>query len=395
MSDRPLPKRRPGFFSTSAFLRLAVGEAAIAGGLAASERTRPASGVALLLLAVTLARQNGRWWVDHGTVARSFRRRRAARPDPHPDARITALRALAPGLTIGTVDVSGAGVGVACDGDGWFAVAAFSQPMPAGTEPQLAGPDPFASTDRLIPDLAAALRECDVPGAVAQSVTHTVPAPVPDLDPGCAAVVSYRELMQLAGPVPAERTQWLAVRADTEALAAAGVRQADQAPAIVAGLARRVARAASRHGRKATVLDREGLISALAYSTGLGTAPHEEWGAWHAGRPSSTDRALAHRTFWLRDWPRSSAIASLLDHLAATPAALTSLALTVSADPAAGSDSIDIRCLIRIAAKAGDLEQASENLEAAARSADAEVVALDGEQAPAAYASAPTGGGPR
>ncbi|MEY9863593.1 type VII secretion protein EccE [Catenulispora sp. GAS73] len=396
MSDRPAPKRQPGFFPTSSFLRLAVAEAAIVGGLAASGRTRPAGAVAVLLLAVTLARRNGRWWLDHRIVARGYRRRRAARPQSHRDARITALRALAPGLTVSTVAANGIGIGVACDGDAWFAVAEFCQPIRIGSPAGLHDPDGSAPGDHLFPDLAAMLRDCGVPGAAVQLVTHTVPAPAPALDPDCAAVVSYRELIRSVGPVPAERSLRLAVRADAETLARAGVRQADQAPAVVAGLARRAARAASRHGWKATALDADDLVKALSHSTRLGTAPHEEWDAWHSGRPSSADhgagnQALTHRTYWLRNWPRSRDVATLLDRLAAAPAVLTSLALTLTA----GDDSVDICCLIRVAAKPGDLANASEDLEATAHSMDAVVVALDGEQAPAVYASAPTGGGPR
>ncbi|WP_194904677.1 type VII secretion protein EccE [Catenulispora rubra] len=402
MSDRPIPKRRPGFFSTSSFLRLAVCEAAIAGGLAASGRTRSAVGVALLLVAMTVARRDGRWWVEHRAVVRGFRRRGAARPGSHPDPRLTALRALAPGLTVGSVENGQTDVGVACDGDGWFAVAAFS-----GSEQIGVDPDPGAADarDRLFPDLVAVLRDSGLPGAAVQLVTHTVPVPAPNLDPDCAAAVSYRELTRLVGTVPAERSQWLAVRVDVAGLAGAGVRQADQAPAILAGLARRLARAASRYGSKATVLDAEGMVRALSYSAGMsepatdsadGAAPHEQWDAWHPGRVSNGAgaRGLAHRTFWLRDWPNSSGITGLLDDLACTPAVLTRLALTITADPAS-SDSVDVRCLIRIATKPGDLANASADLEAVARSMGAELVALDGEQVPATYASLPTGGGPR
>jgi hypothetical protein len=275
-------------------------------------------------------------------------------------------------------------VGVACDGAGWYAVAALSPP----------DPDIAASSDHLIPALAAVVRDSGISGAMLQLVTHTVPAPSTDLAPDCAAATSYRELFELVGPVPAARTQWLAVRTDAVTLATAGIRDASQASAIVAGLARRAAREATWHGRPATILTPDGLLAALAHSCGLNpgsenVAAREEWNAWHSGR-------LAHRSFWLRDWPQASAAAALFDRLTVTPAAMTSLALVITGDgtPDQATEAIDIRCLIRIATRPSDLPTACARLTETARTLDAALTALDGEQAPATYASAPTGGGP-
>jgi hypothetical protein len=111
----------------------------------------------------------------------------------------------------------------------------------------------------------------------------------------------------------------------------------------------------------------------------------EEWTRWHSAR-------LTHRTFWLKTWPSSATtIGALFDWAAATPAAQTSVALIL--EPS-GDDDVAVRALIRLAARPGDNFTALENaLLSGVKGAGGELQPLDGEQGPAAYATAPTGGG--
>jgi type VII secretion protein EccE len=346
------------------------------------------AGIALLV--GTLARKEGRWWLERRLMARQFRHRQHDRPMPdRRDARLTALQSLAPGLVVEDVSArDGAQIGVARDDAGWYAVAAVTPTAAMRDDPSVGLP---------LDILVRALTDADQPGAVLQVVTHTVPAPSLDLDATRLAGRSYRDLLQEFGPVPVpvDRVIWLAVRLDAQALAEAGADRIDdagQAPAAVATLIRRVAKALRQAGLGYQVLNADGLIGALARScdldqpapTGAAPPPREEWSAWHSG-------TLAHRTFWLQDWPTIAQSGALLDWLATAPAALTSIAMTLAPD----GDTVDLRCLARVAARAGELTEVCAAVHRGAQLAHARLFQLDGEQGPAVYASAPTGGGPR
>jgi hypothetical protein len=72
---------------------------------------------------------------------------------------------------------------------------------------------------------------------------------------------------------------------------------------------------------------------------------------------------------------------------------LTSIALVLAREDEEGP--VDLRCLVRIAAPPAALTQVGRSLVRAAQQAGGGLFPMDGEQGPAAYASAPTGGGPR
>jgi hypothetical protein len=112
--------------------------------------------------------------------------------------------------------------------------------------------------------------------------------------------------------------------------------------------------------------------------------PHEDWDAWYSGR-------LVHRTYWLQDWPPVAQAAAVLDSLSMLPTALTSIAVIL----APSGDTVDIRCLARVAAVPNRVQSVSAALRERAHAAGARLLTLNGEQGPAAYATAPTGGGPR
>jgi type VII secretion protein EccE len=388
-------RRRPGHLGPVHVMQLLLAEAAVVAVVATLGQppviAGTAAAAAVVLLAVALARRSGRWWLERRVMAWQYARRRRARAaGQRDDPRLAALRVLAPGLAVEDIGApDGAQVGVARDDAGWFAVAAVVPSAPLRDDPTGGLP---------LDTLLGALTEAGQPGAVLQVVTHTVPAPGLAVDPGSPAGQSYRQLLgQFGGaPAPVDRATWVAVRLDAKALAEAGaddVAEVDQAPLLVAALLRRVAKSLRRVGVPHQVLDAPGLLAALARScdldpaeTGQPAMPREDWSQWSSAR-------LAHRTYWLRDWPPLPEAGALLTALTGSPAALTSVSLVVAAE--AEEEPVDLRCLVRVAAPAAALAQACRALVRTAEQARAGLFALDGEQGPAAYASAPTGGGPR
>jgi type VII secretion protein EccE len=384
-----LPRRRPGHLGSVHVLQFLLVEATIVAILVALDSNLVVLIVAvllgLLLLAVTLGRQQGRWWLERRVMTWQFQRRRQYRqPGVPSDSRLAALRWLAPGLTVEDLAApDGSQIGVARDDSGWFAVAALSASAAMRDDPR-----PPLPLDTLV----STLTETDQPGAVVQVVTHTVPAPAAQDTAG----QSYRELLHRHGPVavPVDRATWIAVRLDARALAEVGAdlpEQAAQAPAVVAALLRRLVKALRREGMSAHPLDREGVLTALARSCDLaapeGSAPvrpREEWNAWYSSR-------LAHRTYWVQEWPSVAQATALLDWLATAPAAVTSVALVLAPQ----GDDVDMRCLTRVAAAPEQLTSVCNAITRGAGLAHAQLFELKGEQGPAVYATAPTGGGPR
>ena len=306
-------------------------------------------------------------------------RRRAKSPAPRPlaDARLTAMRWLAPGLTVEDVaSPDGSQIGVAADDAGWYAVAA----LPAATAVRAEARQPLP-----LDTLVSALAEADRSGsAVVQVVTHTVPSR------DDAAGEFARALPHGVGG-PVDRITWIAVRLDARALAEMGVELPEQAPTVVAALMRHLVKTLRRSAITVRALDREAVLDALDRSCDLArpdslgsSQPREAWDAWHSGR-------LAHRTFWLQVWPSLPQAGALLDRLVTAPAALSSVAVIL----APRGDAVDIRCLARVAAPAHQVAPACAAIRDAAKLAHAQLFELNGEQGPAVYATAPTGGGPR
>lgn len=390
-----LPRRQPGRLGPVHLAQLLLTETAIVGVLAAAGQgllvVAAAVLAGLLLVVATMGRQDGRWWVERRLITRQLRARHRWPVVPEVDPRLAALRSLAPGLTVDNVDVADGGqVGVARDDDGWFAVLTIVPTAPAG-----GGAGPGLPLDAMV----AVLGEAEQAGAVLQIVTHTIPAPSLDTPADTPASRSYRQLLAGFGatPVPMSQTHWAAVRLDLRTLAEIGVDDRaglDAAPAVVAALVRRVGTGLRRAGLSYRVLDADRLVATLARSCDLDQLPpgggpppaREDWSGWHSP-------GLAHRSFWLRDWPPLGQAAPLLAWLATAPAALSSLALILAPDP--GGRTIDLRCLFRVAAPPGELAGICHAIIAGARRAGAELFPLDGEHGPAVYASAPTGGGPR
>jgi type VII secretion protein EccE len=336
----------------------------------------------LLLLVAVLGRRGGRWWLERTSMSWQFRRRNASKPvRPLADARLASMQFLAPGLTVDDVSSpDGSSVGVANDDVGWFAAAAI------GSATSMYGD---ASAPFPIERLITALADPDRSGrAVVQLVTHTVPVPEASGPVG----TSYHGLLARhePPPPPADRVTWLAIRLDARDLAEMGAEAPEQAPVLVASLLRHLVKTLRRAGVAIHALNRDGLLEALARSCDVipedvaAADPHEDWDAWYSGR-------LVHRTYWLQHWPALSQCGPLLDALAAVPATLTSIAIVL----APNDDDVDVRCLARVAAGPQRIEAMSAAAEEMARTAGGRLLRMDGEHGPAAYATAPTGGGPR
>jgi type VII secretion protein EccE len=286
------------------------------------------------------------------------------------------------------VQVAGGGqVGVARDGAGWFAAATLLSNAPMR---DTSGPLPLDA-------MAYALAEAGQAGAVLQVVVQAAPAPA--TGPASAATYSYQQLLARFNhaSVPALRTTWVCVRLDARTLAEAlsdHTVSVESAPAVVAALLRRVTKALRPYGIATRLLDADALLTAVVSSCDLDLSGYpvearssrEEWTTWRSSR-------FIHRSFWIRDWPPVSRAGALLDWFFTVPTEMTSVALVLAPEP--GEPMVDLKGLVRVTASAADLEQACLALTRGARSAKAELYPLDGEQSPAVYASAPTGGGAR
>jgi type VII secretion protein EccE len=440
------PRPRPAHLGVVHVIQLVIVEGAALGVLIAARGDVAAVVLAalagLLVVGVTLTRRRGRWLAEWMLLDARARRRRRFVPDPAgTDPRLAALRCLAPRLSVQDVEGSeGSAVGVGYDGEGWFAAAAIaattgltgdgSPSVPLGALAAVLDPHPQAGLDD--------------PGqsrTAVQVVTLTTPAPDAALDDASPAGRSYRELLAATGSAPADRITWVSVRLEARMLAEVGAGDQDEAvrvPPALLRMVRRLVKTLRSAGLPVQVLDADGLVDALARCCDLlppadvvpgtradapvTTAPAGSSGT-SPGQPARgpvapeesrrlwRSASLEHVTFWLRDWPQPTARPTLLDDLAAVPAGLTSVAVRLVAehddlrDTGTGTvpgrrepsadDRFDVRALVRVAAPADRLDGACEAMSRAAEDAGARLFRLDGEQAPAAYATAPTGGGPR
>lgn len=385
-------RRRPGYLGPVNVIQLVLLEALVVLILILLRHSPYLliAGVVLTaaVLVITFARSGGRWWVERALIRRQYQRRRSTGHLPADDMRLVTLHRLVPDLTVQTIDgLAGAQVGVGRDGAGSFAAVAVVPP--AGVNGDALGRLPLSK-------LAAIARDSEQPGAVLQVVRHVVPSPGAVIGANQPAAASYRELLgQYGGPMPADQLTWVAVRFDTRSVAEASVGSADDSdeiPVMLAALVRRVGKALRRVGLEHQVLDGDGLLDALARSCDLEqpqdgfrpAPPTEKWTYWQSS-------SLAHACFWLSGWPGLRDSGALLDEISSTSATLTSLALIL----APYDDVTEMRCLIRVAADPAMIDRSCTAVEQAASRIGGRLFRLDGEQAPAVYATAPTGGGAR
>lgn len=356
--------RRPGRLGAVSLARLLVFEvvqlglfavvfqntwAAITGGV-----------VGAMAIVIVFGRSHGRWWSETVALWWRFRTRRTAAAPGGRDPRLAALWQLTPDLTVRrSVGADGAEVGIGADGAGWFSVLEVTTSRPGAPVPAI----PLAALARLAGDFEQA-------GVVVQVVSHTAPA---------------------AQPARRESVVWVAVRLDAWAVAESmvdDVRTVDF-PAVLAELVRRVSRILHKRDLRVRCLAADGLVDALVRSCDLlpgvsRYAAREGWTAWSSAR-------LSHGCFWLRTWPDPERVAGLLTAFAELPATLVSIALLIEPEDAGTS----IRCLVRVASPPHRHEEACATVVRLTQHAGGRLYRLDGQHAPAVYASAPSGGGAR
>ena len=340
---------------------------------------------ALLILIPVFARSGGVWLYQAIPRRRRLKvRQRQLGLSPEP------LHGLAPDLGIVGITERDTDIGIGHDDGGWFAALAMG-----GVD----GVTEAVPLDRL----ARLFTESGVPVSAIQVVGHTVPIGLAGHD-GSAAAASYQELL---GGMPAvvHHTSWLAVRMNTEdAMDAAADRggEVDGVHKALAVTVSRVGKLLRNAGVQNRVLDAEGLRDTLRESVGLtAEVPSgqqrtaEDWDKWQAD-------SLQHVVYRITRWPTSeTTLPKLIDVLAAVPAVFTSVSVTLrpgtvdtrDIDGRSTGRRVHVDCLIRIATDSQTSAAGQERLMQAADALGARLVRLDGEQGPAVYATAPTGGG--
>ncbi|TQL78358.1 type VII secretion protein EccE [Stackebrandtia endophytica] len=342
--------------------------------------------VAALLVLIPVFARSGGVWLYQAIPRRHRMKARQRQLGLSPEA----LHGIAPDLGIVGITERDTDIGIGHDEGGWFAALAMG-----GVD----GVTEAVPLDRL----ARLFTESGVPVSAIQVVGHTVPIGLAGHD-GSAAAASYQELL---GGLPAvvHHTSWLAVRMNTEdAMDAAADRGGD-----VEGVHKALAVTVSRVGKllrnagvQNRVLDADGLRDTLQESLGLtADVPKgqqrtaENWDHWQAD-------GLQHVVYRITRWPTAeNTLPHLIDVLAAVPAVFTSVSVTLrpgsvdtrDLDGRSTGRRVQVDCLIRIAADAHGLAAGQQRLVESADALGARLVRLDGEQGPAVYATAPTGGG--
>ncbi|MGW7406895.1 type VII secretion protein EccE [Streptomyces sp. NPDC054833] len=238
----------------------------------------------------------------------------------------------------------------------------------------------------------------------AQIVLHTQPAPALHLPQQSVAVANYLPLQEQTG-APAVRITWIALKLDpelcAEAVAARGggllgaqkcvVRTADHLASRLTGA-----------GFRATVLDEEELIAALATSAcanplvtaDAGRTEARERRTQESGRSWRCDNRR-HTTYWIRRWPqlgggREASLPQLVAQVTAVPALATTFSLTLARGE---RQEVSLCGHLRVTGRSDDeLIAARRALEGAARQAGAGLARLDREQLPGVLATLPLGG---
>jgi type VII secretion protein EccE len=315
--------------------------------------------VVLLVLVPLLLRVRGRWYTDLLAARRRLHRRRQRG------------EVLAPGFEVTSYDTEGLTLGVGADEHGWFVAAEVTGPA---TVP--------------LNRLSGLLVDGSVPVSAVQVVTWVVPAPHHLIPRQAACAESYRQLsVDLFASSPAASTgrAWVALRLDDRD----AVEHTDGSDAtahrVLAVALRRAGRTLTASGAGHDVLDPRRLAAAVAACVGLdrGAAPPtEEWASWTAG-------GLVHVAFEVVRWPVTVSAATLRE-LCQVPAAevVTSIELRRAARDAAFA----VRAVVRLGAVPALLTEATAQLTARAEQSGLGLRRLDGEQAPAGYFCAPTGG---
>ncbi|MFR9799751.1 type VII secretion protein EccE [Streptomyces sp. MS06] len=238
----------------------------------------------------------------------------------------------------------------------------------------------------------------------AQVVLHTQPAPAIHLPQQSVAVTNYAPLQEQTG-APAVRITWIALKLDPElcpeAVAARGGGLVGAQKCVVRA-ARHLASRLAGAGFRATVLDEDELISALATSACANPLVTAE-----AGRSEQRERRTEessrswrcdnrrHTTYWVRRWPQLGGGGGLsLPQFVARVTAVPTLATTFSVTLRGGVGQEASLCgHLRVTGRGEEeLVAARHALESVARQTGAGLSRLDREQLPGMLATLPLGG---
>jgi type VII secretion protein EccE len=359
------PRRQPGRVGVLSLVRLLVSEVILVALLFVVLQqlwVLIAGGVLGVLLVVgVFGRSGGQWWTENLVLRLRYRLRDGAAGERRDDPRLAALCELAPDLVVENIEGHGdIRLGMGSDGAGWFTVL---EVVTAGMN-GLLPPVPLAALARISAD-------AEQTGVVIQVVSHSTP---------------------VAGAEIRDHVTWVAIRLDAQAVAESVIDDPDgqvDVPGVLAEITRRVDRVLRRRGLNTRLLGADEVVDALARSCDLSSAGgpaqvREGWDAWHSAR-------LSHGCFWLRSWPDPERGTRMLAALAGLRGALVSIAFLL--EPT--YDGTSMTCLVRVATPPDRYRQTCDTVVRLAEQAGGRLSRLDGQHAPAVYASTPSGGGAR
>lgn len=344
--------------------------------------------VALIVMVVVFWRKGDHWWYQTVPL-RSRLKRRVRALDPEQLTEV--LHRIAPDLGITGVEDRDENVGIGHDNGGWFSA------IEIGSTDGVTKAIPLERLERLFD-------ETSVPVTAVQLVGHTTPVGLSAYD-NSAASRSYRELL---GDYPAvvHHKAWLAVRLGArdarEATADRGG-EVDGVYKALASTSQRVSKLLGNVGVPNRILDAEGVREAVQQSLGVAFAPvpgertAEDWDHWYAD-------GLRHVSYRITKWPADAqALHRTVDSLSGVPAAFVTVSIVVTAgtsgkvnpDGRVTGRQLAVDAVVRLALDQASWESAQNQMLNVADQLGVRLQRLDGEHGPAAYASAPTGGGPR
>ncbi|GIH10639.1 type VII secretion protein EccE [Rhizocola hellebori] len=306
----------------------------------------------------------------------------AAPVAPQSDVVLVALKAIAPALRLTDATHRGRTIGVAEDGAGWFAAVDLAPGR---------GLDGNRHTQVSVAHLAELLVAEHLPVTAIQVVATSVPAPAPGAETGSPCRRSYLSLIA-DRPIVADHSLRIVARlsgGDAAAASAArggGLKGVQRALAATLG---NVVATVSAPDCVVETLDAAQLGAALLdslYPAGFDprqqTTVDEQWQAWHG-------KSLVHRTWRLKGWPRIP-LSELHDRLVYTGIQTVVTSLTLRKDPYGTQPTADL--LVRLVMPLSELAAGDDRLTLALRAVNLSAEPVDGRQAAAAYASAPTAG---
>ncbi|WP_328501405.1 type VII secretion protein EccE [Streptomyces sp. NBC_00457] len=360
----------------------------------------PAGAVAALLLLLAVLRRGRRPLAEWYDTARALRRRQREAKLPVPpgtDALLAPVVECDPALrTHEFLSRDDRSIGLI--GDGTFLTAVlFVQPADQPLRPGGAGRElPL----KLIQE---ALEVDGIRLASAQVVQHTQPAPAPHLPEQSIAARSYGPLQAQTGS-PALRLTWVALKLDPELCPEAVQARGDGVPGAQRALLRVADQLTSRlagAGFKATILDENELVQALATSSCLNPRANAQHGQDGRTQRRTVESVRTwrvddrwHTTYWVSRWPQLGnggvALPALVTQFTSLPVLATTFSVTLSK---AGSRGVSLAGHIRVTARGdSELGQVGRELERTASTAKVGLVRLDREQVPGALATLPLGG---